>query len=124
MEKGMRPVVISLAAIAVAMCVLGAIKASSRAATGASPCSSTCDVAQHRVAMTDSMNMPQMGSSASDMTMGPHMKLSPARAVRPGGVQRANAVVATLRVTLSKYQDYRVAQADGYKQFLPNVKQP
>jgi hypothetical protein len=124
MEKVMRPVVISIAAIAAAMCVLGVIKASSRAASGAPVCSSTCNVAQHRVAMDGSMNMPQMGSASSDMTMGPHMKLSPTRTLRPGDAERANAVVATLRVTLSKYQDYRAAQADGYKQFLPNVKQP
>jgi hypothetical protein len=81
-------------------------------------------VAQHRVAMAGSMNMPQMGSTSSDTTMGPHMKLSPTRAVLPGDAERANAVVAALRMTLSKYQDYRAAQSDGYKQFLPNVKQP
>jgi hypothetical protein len=120
----MRPIIISIAAIAAAICVVGAIKASSRAASGAPVCGSTCNMAQHRVAMADSMNMPPMGSASSDMTMGPHMKLSPTRAVRPGDAARANAVVAALRVTLSKYQDYRVAQADGYKQFLPNVKQP
>jgi hypothetical protein len=120
----MRPAVISIAAIAAALCVLGAIKASSRAATSASPCSITCNVAQHRVAMGDSMSMPPMGSASTDMTMGPHMKLSPTRAVQPGDAERANAVVTTLRATLSKYQDYRVAQADGYKQFLPNLKQP
>lgn len=119
----MRPIVISIAAIAAALCVLGAIKASSRAATGASPCSSTCNVAQHRVAMGESMTMPQMGPASSDMTMGPHMKLSPTRALRPGDAERANAIVATLRVTLAKYQDYRVAQSDGFKQFLPNIKQ-
>jgi hypothetical protein len=124
MEKVMRPVVISLAALAAAMCALGAIKASSRAASGAPTCSSTCNVAQHRVAMGDSMNMAQMGSTSSDMTMGPHMKLSPVRAMRPGDLERANAVVAILRVTLTKYKDYRAAQADGYKQFLPNLKQP
>jgi hypothetical protein len=74
--------------------------------------------------MADSMNMPQMGPPSTEMTMGPHMKLSPTRALQPGDAERANAIVATLRVTLSKYQDFRVAQADGYKQFLPNVKQP
>jgi hypothetical protein len=74
--------------------------------------------------MADSMNMPQMGSTSSDMAMGPHMKLSPVRPVQPGDVERANAVVSTLRAVLSKYSDFHAAQADGYKQFLPNVKQP
>jgi hypothetical protein len=44
--------------------------------------------------------------------------------MQQGDAQRANAVVATLRVTLSKYGDYRIAEADGYKQFMANVKQP
>jgi hypothetical protein len=44
--------------------------------------------------------------------------------VKPGDPGRANSIVATLRGVLSKYQDYRIAQADGYKQFMANVKQP
>jgi hypothetical protein len=120
----MKRVVMSIAAITAAICVFGAVKASSHAATVPVSCGGSCDTAPHRVAMNDSMNMPQMGSASSDMAMGPHMKLSPARSAQPGDRERANAIVAGLRVTLSKYQDYHAAQADGYVQFLPNVKQP
>jgi len=120
----MRHVVISIAAIAAMLCVVGAVKASSHAATGASSCSSTCNVAQHRVAMADPMSMPQMGAAASDQSMGPHMTLTPVRSGKPGDQARADTVVATLRTVLAKYRDYRVAQADGYEQFLPNIKQP
>ena len=120
----MKRAVISIAIVVAVLCFFGAVKASSHAANAAGSCGGSCDTAQHRVAMNDSMNMPQMGPESSDMTMGPHMKLSPARSMRSGDQQRANAVVASLRVTLAKYQDYRAAQADGYVQFLPNLKQP
>jgi len=120
----MRRVIIPIAAIVAVVFILGAVKASSHAATAAASCSSTCNVAQHRVAMANPMSMPQMGSTASDQTMGPHMTLTPVRTSRPGDQARADSVVAALRTVLSKYQDYRVAQADGYEQFLPNVKQP
>ena len=120
----MRHVIISIAAIAAAFFVVGAVKASSHAAAAAASCGSTCDVAQHRVAMADPMSMPQMGSSAADQAMGPHMTLTPVRPVRSGDQARADAIVAALRTVLAKYRDYRVAQADGYEQFLPNIKQP
>ena len=119
----MRHVIISFAAISAALFVVGAVKTSSHAVT-ARKCGSTCTVAQHRVAMADPMSMPQMGSAASDQTMGPHMTLTPVRPNRPGDQARADKVVTTLRSVLAKYRDYRVAQADGYEQFLPNVKQP
>jgi hypothetical protein len=120
----MRHVIISIAAIAAAVFVVGAVKASSHAATAAPSCDSTCNVAQHRVAMADPMSMPPMGSSASAQSMGPHMTLSPLRTIRPGDQARADAIVATLKTVLAKYKDYRVAQADGYEQFLSNIKQP
>jgi hypothetical protein len=120
----MRHIIISVAAIAAAVFVVGAVKASSHAATATPSCNSTCNVAQHRVAMADPMNMPPMGSVKPDQTMGPHMTLTPVRSARPDDQARADAVVATLRTVLAKYMDYRVAQADGYKQFLPNIKQP
>ena len=116
--------VVTLGAIAVAMCIFGAVKASSHGATRPGGCAATCDVAGHRVAMNGSMAMPQMGSDSSDMPMGPHMKLTALRSPQAGDRARANAVVAAVRVTLSKYGDYRVAQADGYKLFMGNVVQP
>jgi hypothetical protein len=123
-EVIVKRVVISIAAVAAAVCVFGAVKASSHTTNPVAGCGTSCDTAQHRVAMNNTMNMPQMGAATSDMTMGPHMTLTTVRAAHPGDQQRANAVVATLRETLAKYQDYRAARADGYVQFLPNIKQP
>ncbi|HKW45608.1 MAG TPA: hypothetical protein VJN22_08115 [Candidatus Eremiobacteraceae bacterium] len=119
----MRRIITIVGAITVAICIFGAVKASSHGAVRPGACAATCDVAAHRVAMNDSMPMPQMGSDSSDMPMGPHMKLTTRRSLQAGDRERANAVVAALRVTLSRYSDYRVAQGDGYKQFMANVKQ-
>ena len=120
----MNRVVVSIAALAAALCLFGAVKASSHAAVAPAACGGSCDMSKHQVAMDDSMNMPQAGDRSSGTAMGPHMKLSPTRPLQPGDQARANSVVATLRTTLAKYQNYRVAEADGFVQFLPNVKQP
>ena len=52
-----------------------------------------------------------------------HMYMTAERPIAPGDVQRAEAVVAQLRVALEKYKDYQVALNDGYRIFLPNVPQ-
>ncbi len=95
------------------------------------PCASSCVVAAQSSTpaagtmpgMAPMGNMTDPGMSG-DMTMGPHMTLSPARPAQAGDLQRADAVVSSLRVTLAKYADYRVAEADGYKPFLANIPQP
>jgi len=51
-----------------------------------------------------------------------HMKLTPERRAAPGDSGRAAALVTRVRSTLAKYRDVRVAQADGFQQFLPGVK--
>ncbi len=56
--------------------------------------------------------------------MGPHMKMTAPRPQAPGDVERADALVATLRESLERYKDYRAAMADGFQPFLPNVPQP
>jgi hypothetical protein len=120
----MKRVVVSIAVLAAALCLFGAVKASSHVAVAPAACGDSCDMSKHQVAMSGSMTMPQAGAESSDMAMEPHMKLSPTRPTEPGDQARANAVVATLRTTLAKYQDYRVAEADGYVPFLAKVKQP
>jgi hypothetical protein len=74
---------------------------------------------------------PEQGMAAAmhsmeshHMDMGPHMKMSTLRPVKPGDEQRAQEVVAAARKTAEKYQDYKVALKDGYEIFLPNVPQP
>lgn len=82
------------------------------------PCATSC--------MTSMGSMSDSGMG-SDMTMGAHaahMTLTALRPPAPGDQQRADAIVAALRVALAKYSDYRVAEADGFKPFLPNFPQP
>ena len=48
------------------------------------------------------------------MDMGPHMTMTPGRAATPADTARAAQILQTMREQLSKYQDYKVAEADGY----------
>jgi hypothetical protein len=56
--------------------------------------------------------------------MGAHMKMTAQRPQTPDDLARADALASTLREAIEKYKDYRVALADGYKPFLPQVSQP
>jgi hypothetical protein len=58
-----------------------------------------------------------------NMEMGPHMRMTPLRSLRPGDQERADAVVAAARKVAEQYGNYKTALADGYKIFLPNVPQ-
>jgi hypothetical protein len=85
--------------------------------------------------MTD-MAMPDMKGMNNDdsahamlsmanrqMDMGPHMKMTTLRDLKPGDQEKADQVVAAARTAAEKYTDYKVALADGYKIFLPNIPQ-
>jgi hypothetical protein len=56
--------------------------------------------------------------------MGPHMKMSTRRATTPEDWTKADEVVTELREGIEKYKDYKVALADGFEPFLPNLPQP
>src|SRR4051794_22707653 len=56
------------------------------------------------------------------MDMGPHMKLTPLRAATKADEQRAAEIVQKTRGAIEKYNDVKIAEADGYRMFLPNVK--
>jgi hypothetical protein len=58
------------------------------------------------------------------MDMGPHMKMTAPRPRTPEDQRRADAIVEALRGAIGRYRDYRVAVADGFVQYLPNLKQP
>lgn len=66
-------------------------------------------------AMSDSMHM------SGDMN--PHMFMTSLRPKSAGDDERAAEIVKTARASIEKYKDYRVALADGYRIFLPNVRQ-
>jgi hypothetical protein len=57
------------------------------------------------------------------MDMGPHMKMTTLRAAKPGDREKADQVAQAARAVAEKYQDYKVALADGYKIFLPKLPQ-
>lgn len=68
--------------------------------------------------------------AAADMAMsGPmsadaHMHMTPARTRSVADSARAALRVSELRTAIDKYRDVHVAEADGYRIFLPNVPQP
>lgn len=62
--------------------------------------------------------------SGSDMHMNAHMFMTDLRPRNAADDQRAEAILETLRVSIAKYKDYKVALADGYQIFLPNIPQP
>jgi len=78
---------------------------------------------------SDQSDVQEMGHTVDSMStkhmdMGPHMKMTELRPAKPGDRERAEKIVAELRQSIAKYQDYHAALDDGYKIFLPNVKMP
>ena len=51
-----------------------------------------------------------------------HMAYSATRPLTPADSSRANHVINELRQAVARYQDVRVAEADGYKMFAPHIK--
>ena len=58
------------------------------------------------------------------MAMDPHMTLTPQRPRNAADSTRAAGLVRQIRAALERYRDVRAAGADGFRQFLPGVKQP
>jgi len=57
------------------------------------------------------------------MSMDGHMKMTTLRDLKPGDQEKADQVIAAARKAAEKYTDYKVALADGFKIFLPNLPQ-
>jgi hypothetical protein len=80
----------------------------------------------------DMAAMPGMSGAAAaedamergHMGMGPHMKMTAPRPRTAADEHRAEAIVETLRGAIAKYRDYRVAVADHFIQYLPNLRLP
>jgi hypothetical protein len=87
----------------------------------------------HEMPATRSMPGMDMNSPGSDhamqsmqsrhLDMGPHMKMTTLREIKPGDQQKADDVVAAARRAAQQYQDYKVALADGFTIFHPEVPQ-
>jgi len=56
--------------------------------------------------------------------MSGHMYMTTLRSAQAGDRQKAAAVLASAKIAMAPYQDYRKAVADGYEIFLPNIPQP
>ena len=64
----------------------------------------------------------QAMSGPMDEHMMKHMELTPVRKASRDDSLRATRVAADLKRAIAKYQDTAVAVAEGYKMFLPNLK--
>jgi hypothetical protein len=53
-----------------------------------------------------------------------HLRLTPLRSPASGDSARAAEVLLVMRRELAKYRDVRVAEEDGFRQFLPGVAAP
>jgi hypothetical protein len=51
------------------------------------------------------------------------MRMTPMRPATPDDVARADQISTALRQSIEPYRDYRVALAEGYKIFMPNLPQ-
>jgi hypothetical protein len=59
----------------------------------------------------------------TDMSaMAAHMEMTPRRKVTAADSIRANEVVANLRSAIAKYRDVKVAEADGFRMFAPQLR--
>jgi hypothetical protein len=72
----------------------------------------------HVAALRAQVPMESMSMDRMDR----HMELTPTRPATHDDTVRALKVAETLRRAITKYQDTAAAIADGYKMFLPNVK--
>jgi hypothetical protein len=64
-----------------------------------------------------------MGSMGAHMKMSEHMTMTETRAVVPADTQRGEVIIKTMREKLAKYEDYKVAIADGYEPYMESVPQ-
>ena len=65
-----------------------------------------------------------MSDHDMDMSMSAHMYMTTLRPANPADEKRAEEILTQLRPAIEKYKDYRVALAEGFKIFMPDVPQP
>jgi hypothetical protein len=88
--------------------------------------------ASHDMAAMDGMSAADMNSMNHTMApaamgnmmhMENHMRMTDLRSLSPEDEARARDILATLRRSLVRYRDYRVALAKGMRIFLPGIPQ-
>jgi len=65
-----------------------------------------------------------MSDHDMDESMSAHMYMTALRPANPADEKRAEEILAQLRPAIEKYKDYRVALAEGFQIFMPNIPQP
>jgi hypothetical protein len=78
------------------------------------------DVLQH----PDGAKSATSAMSDHHMKMDGHMFMTDLRTENVDDDRRAEEILAELRPAIAKYRDVRLAEADGYRIFAPNVPQP
>ena len=70
----------------------------------------------------DGMEMSAAGGDWKMAAMAKHMAYSSSRPLTAADSVRAMHIVSDLRQAVAKYQDVKVAEADGYEMFAPQIK--
>jgi len=70
----------------------------------------------------DGMDMSAATNDWRMAAMASHMAYSSSRPVTAADSVRSAKVVNELRQAIAKYQDVKVAEADGFKMFAPQIK--
>jgi len=132
-----RPIAILLWILLILNCVVWGqtqSPASSQGSSGSRDSMPGMDMSQHN--LSGMKDMPSdsdhdqseasahvMHSMEGHMDMGPHMKMTALGQPKPGDQARAQKVVEEARKAADKYLDYRVALANGFKIFHPEIPQ-
>jgi hypothetical protein len=91
---------------------------------GAIAVAGLCAVAGVRVAGAAAKKLMLAATREDSMAhMSGHMYMTAIRPPKPGDQQRADAVAAAAKTAMEPYKDYHQALAEGYRIFLPEVKQ-
>jgi hypothetical protein len=77
----------------------------------------------HEMSSEQSSDTGAMGAMGKQITMNAHMTMTELRTPSAADLERGRQIIETMRAALSKYQDYKVAIANGYEPFMPSVPQ-
>lgn len=136
-----RPTTLVLAALLAGFLAVAVGAAFTADAAGAAAPGADASASQEMPGMPGMQGMASAGAADGAMAhehmdMGAHMKMTARRPTAHGAdsaigaesasgdQRRAAAIVETLRRSIERYRDYHVAMADGFVQYLPNVRQP
>jgi hypothetical protein len=97
--------------------------ASSPAPSSAPPSAMSPGAMRDMPEKSDGSDVAMNSMETRHMDMGPHMKMTALRVPQPGDAERAASVAAAARKVAEKYSDYKVALANGFQIFMPNVPQ-